>query len=148
MVAGYTLGRPRFAAVESRVRELAHRLQRAAALLQRLVDEDAAAYDVLNAALKLDRADAQRPDRVRRAAALAAQVPLETAAVSSKVLADAAELARIGNPNLASDAAAAGHLARAAIAAASANVRANLPLLAPDDAATFAAQLAAVQPAA
>lgn len=146
MVAGYTAGRPKFAAVETRVRELAARLHRAATLLHLLVDEDAAAYEVLNAALKRDRADPEREARIARAAAVAAQVPLQSAAACAAIIADLAQLQQIGNPNLASDAAAAGHLARAALESAAANVRANLPLLAPDDAATFRAQLAALLP--
>jgi formiminotetrahydrofolate cyclodeaminase len=146
MVAAYTVGRPKFATVATRAQELATRLQRAATLLSELVDEDAAAYEVLSAALKLNRADPQRTERVARAAALAAQVPLQSAAACAAVITDLAELQQIGNPNLASDAAAAGHLARAALAAAAANVRANLPLLAPGDAATFEAQLAALFP--
>ncbi len=141
MVCGYTLGKPRFAAVAPQVQALADRFVRAARALTALLDEDAAAYEVLSAALKLDQANPERPARVAAAARLAASVPLETAALSRAVRGAAEELVRLGNPLLRSDAEAAAHLADAALAAAAANVRANLPLLEASDAAEFTAQL-------
>lgn len=141
MVAALTLGKRKFAAVETRVREIDLRLTRAGALLRRLIDEDAAAYDVLRAAFKLDPTDPQRQERIREAAGLAGSVPLETAAVCVKVLADVTELHEIGNPLLRSDALASRHLAHAAIYAAAANVRANLPLMGEAEATQIRQQL-------
>jgi len=43
MVCAFTLGRPKFAAVEPEVRVLSDRLTRAGSMLRALVDEDAAA---------------------------------------------------------------------------------------------------------
>ncbi len=141
MVCGFTLGKPRFAAVGPQVAALANRLARASHALTVLLDEDAAAYQELAAALKLDPADPARPKRVAAAARLAASVPLQTAALSRAVRTAAEELRHVGNPLLRSDAEAAAHLANAALAAAAANVRANLPLLEAAEAAEFAAQL-------
>ncbi len=141
MVAQYTLGRPKYAAVEPQVRAIATRLERSRALLTCLVDEDAAAYEVLDAALKLDKADPARPEQLADAATVAALVPLQTAALAARLSTDLEELGRIGNRLLHSDAEAAGHLATAARRAAAAHVRANLALLRPEDAAVFRREL-------
>ncbi len=145
MVCGFTVGRPKFAPVEARVRALAEHFARADRLFRRLMDEDAAAYDVLSAALKLARTDPARPEQVASAARLAATVPLETAALAASVARNADALRQIGNPLLASDAEAAGHLARAALQAAAANVRANLPLMRSEEAEVFRRELAALE---
>jgi methenyltetrahydrofolate cyclohydrolase len=129
MACALTVGRPKFAAVEGRVRETARRLERAGQMLVRLMDEDAGAYDTLSAALKLDKASPERAGAVREAAALAAQVPLEVLACSHRVQLDLEELKGLANPNLKSDVEAGIHLAIAATHAAAANVRANLPLM-------------------
>ncbi len=129
MVCALTAGKPRFAQVEPQIEKTAARLKRAALLLGPLMDEDAAAYGELHAALKLEKADPQRKVRIMEAAELAAAVPLETVAVCRQVWGDLRRLAEIGNPNLRSDTQAGLLLARAAMEAAAANVRANLPLL-------------------
>jgi methenyltetrahydrofolate cyclohydrolase len=144
MVAAYTLGKPKFAAVEPQVQTAAERLARARTMLSKLVDEDAAAYGVLNEALKLDKADVQRGPRVAGAARLAASVPLETVALVRAALVSLRELETIGNPLLRSDAAAAIALAEAAILAAAANVRANLSLMSPPDAEHMRSSLEAL----
>ncbi len=141
MVTVFTLGRPKFAAVESRVRTISDRLARADQMLRTLIDEDAAAYSVLDDAFKLKQSDPDRQTRVAQAAALAGGVPLETVALSVKVLADLEQLRELGNPLLRSDADAATHLARAALHAAAANVRANLPLMTEDNARETERQL-------
>ncbi len=129
MVCALTAGRPKFAEVESRINQIASRLTRSALMLKRLVDEDAAAYAELNAAFKMDRSDPRRKEHLTKTAGLAAAVPLETVAVGRQVLGDLRRLEPIGNPNLHSDVEAAIHLVRAAMQAAAANVRVNLPLL-------------------
>lgn len=143
MVAAYTVGKPKFAAVEAEVTTLAERFARADEMFRRLIDEDAAAYEVLNAALRRKKDDLERPKQVADAAVLAASVPLETALLALKVADDLARLKVIGNPLLASDALAAHGLARAAVDAAVANVRANLPLMAAEARGAVEGQLAA-----
>ena len=141
MACALTVGKPKFADVEPQVRELATRLQRAADMLRQLIDEDAAAYAELNAAFKLDKSEPTRKRRLGQAAVLAAGVPLETAPISRKVLGDLERLAPIANPNLRSDVEAAKHLARAAMHAAAANVRVNLPFMAAEAAEQIEAEL-------
>ena len=147
MACALTLGKPKFATVEPQVRTLAERLCRAGQSLRKLMDEDAEAYQLLSAALRQDKADPQRKERVQQAAWLAGQVPLETAGFCASVLATLKELRPIGNPLLSADMEAAVHLATAAIFAASANVRANLPLMSAESAAFVEKQLAALLPA-
>ena len=141
MACALTVGKPKFADVEPQVRELATRLQRAAGMLRQLIDEDAAAYTELNAAFKIDKSEPTRKQQLAKAAVLAAEVPLETAAISREVLGDLERLAPIANPNLRSDVEAATHLARAAMHAAGANVRVNLTLIAPEAAERINAEL-------
>jgi formiminotetrahydrofolate cyclodeaminase len=144
MACALTLGKPKFAAVEPQLRLFAQRLARAGANLRELIDEDAAAYELLRAALSLDKGDPQRPERVQAAAWVAGTVPLETAEFCARVLDTVQELQAIGNPLLRSDMQAATHLAKAAILAAVANVRANLPLMSAESAQFIEKQLASL----
>lgn len=129
MACTLTAGKPKFADVEPQVNLISARLNRTALLLGKLIDEDAAAYGELSAAFKLDHANPERKQRVAAAAGLAAAVPFETVAISRQVLGDLRRLKPICNPNLRSDVEAGIHLARAAMHAAAANVRVNLPSL-------------------
>lgn len=134
MVCALTLGKAKFAAVEEQVRDLAARLEKALAMFQRLMDEDAAAYGELSAAFKLPKDDPSRAPRVAQAAAVAAAVPLQIAALARKTYADLKQLETLGNPNLHSDVVAGLHFAEASLRAAAANVRVNLPFLPPPEA--------------
>lgn len=141
MVCGLTLGRKKFAEIEPQIKQIASRLTRAAAMLKRLIDEDAAAYAELSASFKMDKSDPQRKARLVETAGLAAAVPLETAAVSRQVLSDLRRLEQIANPNLRSDVEAGIHVAQAAMHAAAANVRVNLSLLPEEQAREIAKEL-------
>ena len=85
MAAAYTSGRPQYKAVAKTVRVLRARASRTRRLLERLIDEDIAAYS--------------RKD-VRRSIA----VPLRVAAASRVLCEDACVLFNKGNKNLKSDA--------------------------------------------
>jgi len=141
MVCGLTLGRKKFAEVEPQVAQIASHLTRAAGMLKQLIDEDAAAYAELSAVFKMDKSDPKRKTRLVETAGLAAAVPLETTAVTRQVLSDLRRLEPIGNPNLRSDVEAGIHLAQAAMQAAAANVRVNLPLLPEEQAREVAKEL-------
>jgi glutamate formiminotransferase/formiminotetrahydrofolate cyclodeaminase len=129
MVCALTMGKPKFAAVEAEVRELAVRFDRARSAFERLVDEDADAYGALSAAFKIPRDDSARPRAIRETAMIAAAVPLETATIARRLLPGFVRLRQIGNPSLVADIEAGSALAMACASAAVANVRANLPLL-------------------
>jgi glutamate formiminotransferase/formiminotetrahydrofolate cyclodeaminase len=138
MVAGLTVGKKRYAAVEAEFKTVA---QRAAALgkrLSALVELDAQAYGAVSVAYKLPKETpeqaAQRDAAITAALIGASEVPLETA----RACAEVAELAEIaatkGNSNAVSDAGVAGLLAQAACLGAAYNVRINIAAL-PDRAA-------------
>jgi glutamate formiminotransferase/formiminotetrahydrofolate cyclodeaminase len=130
MVAGLTVGRKKYVAVEDEMKELG---LRAAALVRRLrtlKDEDAAAYSHVSNAYKLPK-DTPEQETARSAAIQAglmkaAEVPLETARWCAEVAELASIAAEKGNTNAASDAGVAALLAEAAARGAAYNVRINV----------------------
>lgn len=144
MVAGLTLGRPRYAAAHA---EMSAVSERAAALRQALTQaaaDDTAAYLALMAAYRLPKADdAQQADRqaaIQAALRRAAEVPLAAAEACSELLELATAVAARGNLNASSDAAVAALLAHAGLQGAVRNVRINLNDL---EAAAFRQEAAA-----
>lgn len=145
MVAGYTVGRPKLAAVEPEMQAILAACHTARQHLVELVEEDAAAYALLSAALKRDKADPQRAAAVAEAAWVAASVPLATARLARGLHPRLCRLHDAGNPNLRSDAAGAVQLAQTAIQLALANVKANLPLVSAERARDLEGELAQFQ---
>jgi len=138
MVAGLTVGRKKYAAVEAEMREIA---LAAAALVRRLGElrvEDAAAYAGVSAAYQLPKEtpeqQAARDGAIQDALLAAARTPLETARCCAEVARLAAICAERGNTNAASDAGVAALMAEAACRGASYNVRINVVAM-PDRAA-------------
>jgi glutamate formiminotransferase/formiminotetrahydrofolate cyclodeaminase len=134
MVAGLTVGRRKYAAVDAEMRELG--LQAAALVteLQTLIERDIHAYEGVTNAYKLPK-DTEEQVSLRTAAidgalVYAAQVPLETARACAKVAGVAATAAEKGNTNAASDAGVAALLAEAACRGAVYNVRINVSSMA------------------
>jgi len=133
MVAGLSIGKKKYAAVESEMKEVA--LQAAALVneLTSLVKRDAIAYGAVISAYKLPgdtEADAAKKKQAVEGALLgAAAVPLETARATVRVLELAAAVAARGNPNAVSDAGVAALLAEAACKGAVYNVRINVSAL-------------------
>ena len=130
MVANYTVGRPKFAAVEAEVAAALADAEAARTGLRRLMAEDEAAYAAYTAAAKRPRGtDEEKRTRsraVQRALRGAAAPPLAMARTCRRVLDLAATVAGAGNPLLASDAGVAALLAEAALRASAINVRVNL----------------------
>jgi len=130
MVAGLTIGKKKYAAVENEMKEIA--LQAAALVneLTGLMKRDADAYTAVMAAYKLpgdNESDAAIKRRTVDAALVgAAAVPLETARACVRVLELAAAVAARGNTNAVSDAGVAALLAEAACKGAVYNVRINV----------------------
>jgi len=133
MVAGLTVGRKKYAAVEGEMRELAQRAAAAGNTLAALVERDAASYGAVMEAYKLPKETPE--EQAARAAAVdeallgAAAVPLETARACAEVASLAALAATHGNTNAASDAGVAALLAEAACRGAVYNVRINVSSL-------------------
>ncbi|MBK6489899.1 MAG: glutamate formimidoyltransferase [Gemmatimonadetes bacterium] len=133
MVAGLTVGRKKYAAVEAEMKALALEATTLGNALNALVDRDAEAYARVMEAYALPKeTDAQGTERTRAidAALLgAALVPLETARACTAVAALAEHAARLGNPNCVSDAGVAALLAEAGCRGAAYNVRINVASL-------------------
>ena len=130
MVAGLTIGRKKYAAVESEMKEMALRAAHLVRRLSELKNEDAAAYTLVSDAYKLPKESTEqqtaRDAAIQSALMKAAEVPLETARYCAEVAALAASCAEKGNTNAASDAGVAALLAEAACRGAAYNVRINV----------------------
>ena len=130
MVAGLTIGRKKYAEVAgsaAAIGEEAGALRRA---LTAAIADDAAAFEAVMAAYRLQEGSPERKAAaVETATYQAAEVPLRVAALAVQAAQLAEEMARVGNVNAATDAAAAALLARAAVEAAVLNVRVNAPSL-------------------
>jgi glutamate formiminotransferase/formiminotetrahydrofolate cyclodeaminase len=134
MVANVTIGKKKYAASESRMREVRGRAEQARQRLMALARADSEAFD---AVLRVGRMPQTTPeDAATRRNALAAanleaaRVPLTTAEVCLEVVQLATEAARFGNVQAVTDAGVAGLLAHAAGAGALLNVKINLKSLA------------------
>jgi glutamate formiminotransferase / formiminotetrahydrofolate cyclodeaminase len=130
MVAGLTIGKPKYAAVEDdmkRLRARAYELQRE--LLQ-LMERDEVAFRAVMDAYRLPRDAAGNGDLRREAVqaslAEATEVPLETMRAAVETLRLARTAAELGNTNAISDAGVAARMAHAAAHGASFNVAINV----------------------
>jgi glutamate formiminotransferase/formiminotetrahydrofolate cyclodeaminase len=134
MVAGLTIGKKKYAAVDGEMRELAVRAAALGNTLAALVARDADAYAAVAAAYKLPgdtpELESAKTRTVDEALLAAAAVPLETAAACADVAELALAVAERGNTNAASDAGIAALLAEAGCVGASYNVRINVSALA------------------
>jgi glutamate formiminotransferase/formiminotetrahydrofolate cyclodeaminase len=134
MVARLTVGRPKYAEVDSQMNEILKQSERLRQELTRAVSEDSAAFEAVMAAFKLPKETQE--EQTRRAEAIeaamlgAAQVPLAVAQKVVTVLALAERCVALGNLHAISDGASAASMARAALASAGFNVRANVAGLA------------------
>jgi glutamate formiminotransferase/formiminotetrahydrofolate cyclodeaminase len=131
MVAALSEDRPKYAAhadLHVRTRATGHRL---AARFLDLADEDAAAYAVFAAAMKLPKANeaeqATRRAAISSAARAAAEIPLLTVEACLELVAAAESLVGRSNLNASSDLDVATLLGEAAARGAAANVLINLP---------------------
>ena len=133
MVAGLTVGRKKYAAVDAEMRELALTAASLRATLGALVERDARSYTAVSEAYRMpkepDDAAAKRTEAITRALLGASEVPLETARACAQVAGLAAVVAHKGNTNAVSDAGVAALLAEAACKGAAYNVRINVAAL-------------------
>jgi glutamate formiminotransferase/formiminotetrahydrofolate cyclodeaminase len=130
MVAGLTIGRKKYVAVEADMKELATKATALGKKLTALVKEDSDSYALVSAAYKLPKENpeqiAARDTAIQSALVKAAEVPLETARACVAVAKLAATCAQKGNSNAVSDSGVAALLAEAACKGAAFNVRINV----------------------
>ncbi|HPD30017.1 MAG TPA: cyclodeaminase/cyclohydrolase family protein [Phycisphaerae bacterium] len=121
MVVEYTVGKPKFAAYEKKLREALGELERAEAAFAELMSEDMAAYERLAASCK-----AGDPAEQQQAVATATAVPMEITAMAGAVLALLDGLKECVNPYLLGDLKVAAIMSLAAAQSAAVNVEVNL----------------------
>jgi formiminotetrahydrofolate cyclodeaminase len=136
MVANFTVGREKFAAVEEEVRALLEESERLRGELERLTQADTEAYGRVAAAQKMPRGSdeekAARGEAMQEALQAAAEVPRAVVKVCHRVLETAAEMVEKGNPNLITDVGVAAKFALAAMECAALNVEINLAYIKDD----------------
>ncbi len=132
MVAGLTIGKKKYAAAETEMRDVARRAAGLATNLAALVQRDAEAYASVSAAYKLPKdpaTAAARSAAITRALLAASEVPLETVAACREVAELSLAVAERGNSNALTDAGVSALLAAAACRGAAYNVRINVSSL-------------------
>ncbi len=130
MVARVTIGKKKYADVESQMWNIIHEASELQQALRDLVIQDAKSFNELLNAIRLPK-DSQdnivaRDHAIEEATITAARIPLAVCEKSLKVIQLAIEVASTGNMNALSDAGSAFSLARAAFSGASMNVQINL----------------------
>ena len=129
MVAGLTIGKKKYVAVEPEMTVVASNADALTKALSMLVDRDADAYALVSEAYKLPRDADGRDDAITKALLGAAEVPLETARLCAQAAELAATVAAKGNTNAVTDAGVAALLAEAGCKGAAYNVRINVSSL-------------------
>jgi glutamate formiminotransferase/formiminotetrahydrofolate cyclodeaminase len=130
MVARLTVGKKKYAEVESQMQTILDRSEILRADLAVAIERDAMAFNRILEAFMLPK-DTQeertvRDNAVEEATLEAIQVPLEVATKAVEVMELAAQAVSQGNPNTISDGATGAALARASLSGAGYNVRINL----------------------
>jgi methenyltetrahydrofolate cyclohydrolase len=144
MVARNTAANPSFADRGEALREIEAEAETRRAELVALVDADAAAFDRVMAAFRLPKDTEElkqaRSREIQAGYRGAAEPPLEVCRHALAVLALAARVAELGNPNAVSDAGVAALLAASALEGAALNVEINLGSIKDDDYRTASAE--------
>jgi glutamate formiminotransferase/formiminotetrahydrofolate cyclodeaminase len=130
MVARLTVGRPKYAGVETQMRAVIEQSDELRASLAAAADQDAAAFEQVMAAYKLPKntpeETAARRQAVQAATMQATRVPLSVAEQAVRLLELALQVVSQGNLNAICDGGTAAALEHAALAGAGLNVRVNL----------------------
>lgn len=130
MVGRVTLGKKKYAEVETRMQHMIVRAEELRDLLTKAVKEDSASFEKYIQATRLPKEtleeQAIRNAAMEAATVEAAHVPFHTVQLCYEVLELAHTAATLGNLNAISDALSSAHLACAALRSAAANVRINI----------------------
>ncbi len=126
MVARLTFGKKKYADVEGQMQEILKEAENLRAELTNAVEHDAQAFEAIMTAFKLAKDDPQRAATIQEATLHAAEVPLEVASQSVRVMELALAAASHGNANAITDAGTGAAMAQAALTGAGYNVRINV----------------------
>jgi len=130
MVCNLTIGKEKFRDAEARMKEVLGSAEDLRLRLLDLMEADAQVYSKVIVAYRLPRATAEekqaRSRAIQAALRAAADVPLEVARLSSKVVQLCTPAAELGNPSAISDAAVGALLAASAFEGGALNVETNL----------------------
>ncbi len=130
MVARLTIGKKKYAEVESEMCKIAEQAGELRIELSSAINEDSQAFEELMAALRMPKTTPdeieKRSKAILRSTIAAAEAPLRTAEMALSVLRLLSIAAEKGNINAITDAGTGAALATAAITGAGANVRTNL----------------------
>jgi glutamate formiminotransferase / formiminotetrahydrofolate cyclodeaminase len=136
MVARLTIGKKKYADVETMMIAAADIASNTRQKLIEAVDDDVHAYNAVMDAYKIDKSDPDRELAIQVTLRRAADVPLDVMRLSIDAMRVAKTVATQGNVNAASDAATAVYMAVAAVESAALNVRVNVKDLTNPEAAT------------
>jgi glutamate formiminotransferase / formiminotetrahydrofolate cyclodeaminase len=133
MVGRVTVGKKKYAPVESQMLTMIEKSESLRKLLTDEVEEDAASFDGIINAMRMPKVTPQeietRLKAVDASTRNAAMIPHKVAGLCLEVLELAVMASQLGNINAISDAASAGFLAQAALRCAVANVKINIKSL-------------------
>lgn len=130
MVCNLTIGKEKFAGVESRMQEILRQAELLRGQLTQMIEDDVAAFDTVMAAYRLpkdsDEEKAARTAAIQAASKEATLVPLAAARACAEVIDLCRPTAEMGNLNVVSDAGVAVLCAQTGLKAAALNVLINL----------------------
>lgn len=129
MVGAYTLGKPKYAAQEDSIRTAMAECATLRTELLHLVEQDAEAFAPLSQAYALPKDAPGRAETLEACLHTAAEAPLAIARLAARTIELAALFAAQGSTLMASDAACAAALGRAALDCAAINVLVNTRLM-------------------
>jgi len=137
MVANFTVGKEKYAAVEEQVNEILSETTSLRQELVKLVQADTEVYGLLSAAFKLPKQTEEekntRAQAIQKSLKDACSVPARIAEICVKLSDLCPELADIGNPNLITDTGVAINLLSSAFISALLNVKINLKSIKDDN---------------
>lgn len=133
MVGNLTVGKEKFVKSEADMQELLKEAEALRTQFLQLVNADAEVFNEFMTCYRLPKATdeekQQRNQAIQNAAKRAAEVPLQIAEASLKVMHIGKRMAEIGNPTAITDAAVSSIMGRAALRSAAYNVVVNLKLI-------------------
>lgn len=132
MLANLTIGKKKFAEHEKETCVLLQQAEKLRSEMLDLVQQDAEVFARFMQCYKMPKSSEKeallRSEAIHEAAKRAAEVPLKIASGSVRIMEVTARLAAFGNPNVITDGAVSGLLARAAVRSSIYNVLVNLSL--------------------